>query len=136
MTVTKALVIAVCGVLSWRCAPSIKTPEVAQVKLPEAYETAPQQPSIKPIAWKDYFQDQQLVELITRAMDHNLDLRVALQRIEVARAGVRHATGAQFPQVDLAVGAGIQKFGLYTIDGAGNDETEISLELIRFSGQI
>lgn len=124
MTVSKVL-IAAFAVLCSSCAPSRRTPEVARVRLPEAYETAPRQPSVAPIPWREYFKDGELIQLVTRALEHNLDLRIALQRIEVARAGVRQATGAQFPQVALVAGSGIRKFGLYTMDGAGNAGTDI-----------
>lgn len=116
-----ALVIFVC----WGCVPSQKAPDVAQVELPDAYDAAPGAGPAEPIAWKDYFDDPHLVELITLALEHNYDLQIALQRIEVARAGVRLATGAWLPQVGLGVGAGVDKFGLYTMDGAGNATTDI-----------
>jgi multidrug efflux system outer membrane protein len=106
------------------CAPK-RTANVREVKLPDAYEAAPGQQSLEPIPWSDYFRDPQLVELLTLAVKHNYDLQIALQRIEVARAGVRQATGAWVPQVGLAAGVGVRKFGLYTMDGAGNAATEI-----------
>jgi NodT family efflux transporter outer membrane factor (OMF) lipoprotein len=59
-------------------------------------------------------------------LEHNLDLRIALQRVEVARAWVHQATGARLPQLGVGVGAGVRKFGLYTMDGAGNASTEIT----------
>lgn len=122
--VWKAFAVALGIFLCSSCAPSQK-PDVAKVKLPDAYETAPDQRPLEPIPWKDYFQAPQLVQLITLALKHNYDLQIALQRIEVARAGVRQATGSWLPQVGLAVGGGVQKFGLYTMDGAGNATTDI-----------
>ena len=106
------------------CARS-QEPDIATVELPDAYEAAPGQAPVEPVPWQDYFHDPQLVELITVALKHNYDLQIALQRIELARAGVTQATGARLPQVGLDVGAGVRKFGLYTMDGAGNAETNI-----------
>jgi NodT family efflux transporter outer membrane factor (OMF) lipoprotein len=122
--VRKTLVAALGILLCSSCAPS-RTADVRKVKLPDAYEAAPDQQPVESIPWKDYFQDPQLVELVTLAVKYNYDLRIALQRIEVARAGVRRATGAWVPQVGLATGVGVRKFGLYTMDGAGNAATEI-----------
>jgi len=122
--VRKNLVAAMGILLSSSCAPS-RTADVRKVKLPDAYAAAPDQQPLESIPWKDYFQDPQLVELVTLAVKYNYDLRIALQRIEVARAGVRRATGAWVPQVGLATGVGVRKFGLYTMDGAGNAATEI-----------
>lgn len=58
------------------------------------------QTSAADVAWRDYFPDPQLQVLIARALEHNRDLRIAVQRVEEARAayGVRHAD--QFPTVD------------------------------------
>jgi NodT family efflux transporter outer membrane factor (OMF) lipoprotein len=119
----KTLVAALGLLLGSGCVPSRKA-EVREVKLPGAYEGAPQQP-VETMPWKEYFQDPQLVELVTLAVEYNYDLRIALQRIEVARAGVRQATGAWVPRVELATGASVRKFGLYTMDGAGNIVTDI-----------
>ena len=43
--------------------------------------------------WHDYFADPELRELITTALDNNRDLRLAMQRVEEARAlyGIRRA---------------------------------------------
>lgn len=58
------------------------------------------------IGWQDYFADPELRQLITTALDNNRDLRLAMQRVEEARAlyGIRRAD--QFPtlgvEADLA----------------------------------
>ena len=117
--------ITLCAVLALSCAPSRKTPKVAEVALPDSYESASDEP-LEPIPWQDYFHDPQLIQIIKRGVKQNFDLKIALQRIEVARAGVRQATGARLPEIGLAAGAGVQKFGLYTMDGAGNAGTPIS----------
>lgn len=77
------------------------------------------------INWRTYYSDPNLQALIDTAMSSNQDLLMALQRIEIARAGKRRATGALLPQVGLQLNGGIRKFGLYTMDGAGNISTEI-----------
>jgi multidrug efflux system outer membrane protein len=82
--------------------------------------------SVANINWRQYFADPHLVELIDTALRSNIDLHMALQRIEVARSSVKLANGALLPKVDLSVGGGVQKFGLYTMDGAGNATTEIT----------
>ncbi len=82
--------------------------------------------TIANINWRQYFTDPLLVELIDTAVANNLDLQMALQRIEVSRSSVKLANGALLPKVDLSIGGGVQKFGLYTMDGAGNASTEIT----------
>lgn len=82
--------------------------------------------NIADINWRQYFTDPLLVKLIDTAVANNLDLQIALQRIEVSRSSVKLANGALLPKVDLSIGGGVQKFGLYTMDGAGNASTEIT----------
>lgn len=75
--------------------------------------------------WKEWFADPQLTALVTEALAHNQSLAMAAERVELARAGVTRTTGALFPRLDLGVGAGVRKYGLYTMDGAGNATTDI-----------
>ncbi|MCI0617219.1 TolC family protein, partial [bacterium] len=82
--------------------------------------------TIANIDWRQYFADTLLVKLIDTAIENNLDLQMALQRIEVSRSSVKLANAALLPQVGLNVGGGVRKFGLYTMDGAGNATTEIT----------
>jgi len=82
--------------------------------------------SIGNINWRDYFADPHLLKLLDTAIKNNMDLQIALQRIEVSRSSVKLANGALLPQVSLNVGGGVRKFGLYTMDGAGNATTDIT----------
>lgn len=82
--------------------------------------------TIANINWRQYFNDKHLLKLLDTAIRNNIDLQTALQRIEMSRSSVKLANGALLPQVSLNVGGGVQKFGLYTMDGAGNATTEIT----------
>lgn len=82
--------------------------------------------SIANINWRDYFADTHLLKLIDTAINNNLDLQMALQRIETSRSSVKLANGALLPQVSLNAGGSVRRFGLYTMDGAGNATTEIT----------
>lgn len=122
---TTSLLLAALMALSG-CGSLDTSAKVPEVKLPAAYDgSAPGQP-IAAMNWKDYFADEHLNGLITAALKGNFDLFMALQRIEIARASIKQTTGALFPQVSLGVGAGGRKFGLYTMDGAGNATTEMT----------
>jgi len=99
---------------------------IPEQRLPTAYpEQKPDAGNIAQIDWREYFADTQLLALIDTAVANNQDLRIALQRIETARSSVKLANAAMLPQVNLTLGGGVQKFGLYTMDGAGNASTEI-----------
>ncbi len=82
--------------------------------------------SIANINWRHYFTDTLLLKLIDTALSNNMDLQMALQRIEMSRSSVKLANGALLPQVSLNVSGGVRRFGLYTMDGAGNASTEIT----------
>lgn len=56
--------------------------------------------------WWDLFQDPVLQELIHKAIEGNLDLRIAVERIEEARALYGFTRADYWPQVDLNASAG------------------------------
>lgn len=76
-----------------------------------------------------FFADSTLSALIDTALNNNFDLQVAMQRVEVARAGIRFSRGLGIPEVSAGVVAGGKKFGDYTIDGVGNYDTQFSTNL-------
>lgn len=98
---------------------------IPEAPLPESFGVESQGASAAQIDWREWLGDEDLDELIAEGLRNNQDLHIALQRIERARAGVRAATGALLPQIGVGLGASIEKFGLYTMDGAGNASTEI-----------
>ena len=56
------------------------------------------------IGWRDFFRDPRLQALIELSLANNRDLRVAVQRVEEARAQYGVQRGAQWP----SIGAGIE----------------------------
>ena len=77
------------------------------------------------IKWKDFFKDQYLTSLIDTALQNNQELNITLQEIEIARNEVRTRKGELLPSVGLKAGAGLEKVGRYTSEGAGDASTEI-----------
>jgi multidrug efflux system outer membrane protein len=100
---------------------------IAEKDVPKQFsEAQPEEASAATIQWKQFFDDPHLIALIDTALVWNPDLNSALQRIEVARASTRNARGAMLPQVSATTLSGIRRYGLYTMDGAGNISTEIT----------
>lgn len=100
---------------------------IREKKIPESYNSkVTDSTNIAAINWREYFADTLMLKLIDTALVENPDLQIALQRIEIARAGKRKTTGAMLPQLGLNINGGIRKFGLYTMDGAGNISTYIT----------
>ncbi len=75
--------------------------------------------------WKEYFKDTILISLIDEAIHNNPDVLVSLQRLEAGRAGIQSAKGALLPTITANAAYLQRKFGLYTMDGAGNISTYI-----------
>ncbi|AEF98554.1 efflux transporter outer membrane subunit [Methylomonas methanica] len=102
---------------------------IKEQPIPASYQTkqdASNAANVADINWREYFTDNLLLKLIDTAIANNLDLQMALQRINVARSSIKLANGALLPKVDVAIGGGMRKFGLYTMDGAGNASTFIT----------
>ncbi len=99
---------------------------IPEKKLPETFAGKKEASTIAKLNWREYFTDKHLQKLIDAAVKNNPDLQMALQRIEVSRSSVKLANGALLPQVSLNVGGSVRRFGLYTMDGAGNATTEIT----------
>lgn len=74
---------------------------------------------------QEVFQSVFLQQLIDTVMANNIDLKIAKQRIELSRAYWLQNRAAQIPQVNAALLPSLRKFGLYTMDGAGNIVTEM-----------
>jgi NodT family efflux transporter outer membrane factor (OMF) lipoprotein len=76
--------------------------------------------------WRQFFQDPALTALIDTALRQNLDLQIALQRVETARAQYLVRRGALLPTVSAAASASGDRFGRYTLNGVGNFDTNLS----------
>lgn len=101
-------------------APSLSVSE--KVVLPETYQT-PADSSIARMSWKDFFPDPQLKIYIDTALTHNHSLLQTLETVSIARSQARISKGALLPEISLGIGASIQRFGDYTMDGVGNSTT-------------
>jgi outer membrane protein, multidrug efflux system len=79
--------------------PKYQRPAVA---VPDAWRSAgkPEPASLANLSWWELFQDEDLRELVGAALDANKDLRIAVARVDQARARVRLARSDQLPHLD------------------------------------
>lgn len=114
--------------LALGCVPEAAKLPTTEPRLPDAFaeQNGTSNRSSALVPWSEFFGDPQLAALLREAITNNPELPIALARVEAARAYAAAATGAQLPQVGVAAGVGIRKFGLYTMDGAGNATTDIT----------
>jgi NodT family efflux transporter outer membrane factor (OMF) lipoprotein len=109
---------------------SCKAPQMTTIQkpinLPEFFTSGmPVDSSSAKVNWREYFADDYLVALIDSALQNNQDLKIALQQIEMARSEALASSAALKPRVSFAPTAALRRFGLYTMDGAGNITTDI-----------
>ncbi|HEY9459463.1 MAG TPA: efflux transporter outer membrane subunit [Paralcaligenes sp.] len=60
------------------------------------------------LGWRQFFRDPQLVALIGIALDNNRDMRVAVQRVQEARAQYGIADSSRYPTIGVGGNAQIQ----------------------------
>jgi outer membrane protein, multidrug efflux system len=122
-------VLLISGLLSGcKVAAPVKTPDA--LPLPLSFQKATDSAqSIGDIPWKEFFDDPHLLQLIDIGIANNLDLKMALQRIEQASASVSVSRGMLFPTLGVNAAVGQRKFGEYTMDGIGNFDTNFSPNL-------
>lgn len=110
-------------------AASCKVPEIstrAENKVtPASFGTSEDTVNAATIEWRKFFTDQNLVTLIDTALKNNQELMITLQEVEIAKNDIRLRHSALLPTVGARVGAGIEKVGRYTSQGAGDASTEI-----------
>lgn len=95
-------------------------------KIPASFTDNHDTLSSATIRWEEFFNDPFLTSLIKEGLTNNPDQHIAIQKMEMAKAGVMSARGALLPVVAANISAAQRKFGLYTMDGAGNISTEIT----------
>lgn len=98
---------------------------IAYKQLPASYVNQTND-SITQIKRKDYLNDRFLADLIDTAFVYNNDLQIVFQKIEMAKSNFQFYKGKLNPELNANLNGGVRKFGLYTMDGAGNSTTDIT----------
>jgi multidrug efflux system outer membrane protein len=73
------------------------------------------------LKWWTLFDDPLLYDLVTTALENNRDLKIAVSRIEQARATVGFTRADQYPRIDGEAGAQIGNFN----GGSRSPDTDI-----------
>ncbi|MEQ8239109.1 MAG: TolC family protein [Cyclobacteriaceae bacterium] len=99
-----------------------KTPDIS---LPTSYESSTDTTNAGQLTWQEYFTDVHLIALIDTALKNNQELNITMQEINIARNEVMDKKGEYLPFVGLGAGAGMDKVGRYTRNGALEANNEI-----------
>ncbi|MDP5122222.1 MAG: TolC family protein [Spirosomaceae bacterium] len=75
------------------------------------------------------YADPLLKELVDSAIANNIELQKFRYKIDVLSAGMRAVQGNNLPDLSAFLGAGVKRFGRYTVDGVGNFDTNFSPNL-------
>jgi NodT family efflux transporter outer membrane factor (OMF) lipoprotein len=119
-----SIVVALClAVIGCKAPQTIA--ETPSKPVPESFGTSKDTTNMSTIKWNQFFKDPNLAELIDTALKNNQELNITLQEIEIAKNDVRVKKGLLLPTVGLRAGAGLEKVGRYTSQGAGDATTEI-----------
>ena len=100
-------------------APKIKLREASN-NLPERFTPASStdDDGIASINWRNYFEDPLLVALIDTALHNNQELNIVLQELVISQNEVLEKSGEYLPFVNASAGAGTEKSGRFTREGA------------------
>ncbi|AOC95802.1 Toluene efflux pump outer membrane protein TtgF precursor [Flavobacterium anhuiense] len=124
-----SIALAVCLAVAGCKTPAPEAAVTTSTPVPESFgATAQMQDANNNTAalnWRDYFKDQNLIDLIDVALKNNQELNITLQEIEIAKNDIRVKKGLLLPTAGLRAGAGVEKVGRYTSQGAGDATTEI-----------
>src|SRR5262249_55072167 len=108
--------------------PQISVPNQWTVEPARGTSTKPQETD----EWWSSFQDPELNSLVKRAVDRNLDLNLALERVQEARAARGIARSGYFPSIDANVSAtrlrgGINQGVIRAVPSSGDPNARPSL---------
>lgn len=93
------------------------TPE--QVNSPQGAKNSAQ------MGWREFFQDEQLAQLIEQALVGNQELKILAQEVRIANNDIEVRKGEYLPFVNLGAGAGIEKSSANTRNGVVEENHDI-----------
>jgi NodT family efflux transporter outer membrane factor (OMF) lipoprotein len=94
--------------------------------VPTSYNNSTDSINTAKTKWKEFFKDPDLAALIDSALKKNQELNIVLQEIQIAKNEVRARRGAFLPFMNAGLGAGVDKVGRYTSQGASDAVNEIT----------
>jgi len=79
--------------------------------------------------WSQFFTEPELGTLIETALANNQELNIRFQDIIIAQSEVMSRRGEYLPKVEAVVGAGLEKVGKFTSQGASDEATGLATNL-------
>ncbi len=105
----KLLAVSILSFVAWSCSTEkLVSNKQHAPSLPEQYRdqgAVPQAGNIGSIPWRNFFKDPTLQSLIDSAIQHNLDMQLALKNIEAAQLSLKQAKASYLPAAQLQIRA-------------------------------
>ena len=86
--------------------------------LPEDFNGAASAENSARVRIEEFFDDSTLVGLIEQSLGGNQELKILTQDVRIAGNEILARRGAYLPRFTLGAGAGLNKFGTFTVEGA------------------
>ena len=83
-------------------------------------------------AWRSFFDDPSLRQLVATALRNNQELNIRLQEMVMAKSEVMAREGEYLPQLGVAAGVGVDKVGRSTSKGASDEAHELPEPLMNY----
>lgn len=93
--------------------------------VPVSYANATDTINIASLKRAVFYEDRYLTALIDSALAYNQELNIILQEIAISQNEIQARKGDYLPSVNLRAGAGVDKVGRYTSQGANDANTDI-----------
>jgi multidrug efflux system outer membrane protein len=103
-------------------------------EMPETFSGSADTSSVGDIPWNSFFIDEYLVGLIDQALENNLDMLIAMQRVEIAQAEYQLRRGALLPSVQGRATANIGNLNNRMVGNTVPDRTIQNLNENYFLG--
>lgn len=108
--------------------PSPVEPRAADRTLPDSFAGSEEGESSTPVAWDEFFEPP-LCALIETALRNNQELNILTLEMGIAKNEIMARRGEYLPKLDVAVGAGIERVGESTSQGAADEANDVPVHL-------
>ena len=133
-TLRNAVLVSLLSVLGG-CVPSLPQgpPREANDAVPDSYGDTSGGESSAQVDWHEFFRDQYLTALIETALENNQELNIAVQENFIANYEASALRGEIFPRLGVGAGAGIERVGRATSQGASDEQAGLDENLQDYS---
>ena len=115
------------------CWPALEhPPRLESTSMPASFPSEDDAANSAQLAYNAFFTDPKLTALIETALTNNQELNIVALEIDIAKTEIMTREGEFLPRLDFKVGAGIEKVGKYTSQGAADEANGVPEHLADF----